>query len=41
MVSPGMNGGNNNGMVDDSAGMRRSRSPDRRDGPLENKIPRL
>lgn len=41
MVRPGMNGGNKTGMLDDSAGMRRSRSPDPRDGPLENKIPRL
>ena len=37
----GAPGGNmNNGMVD-PAGMGRSRSPDPRDGPLENKMPRL
>ena len=38
MGGPGSNA--NNGIVD-PAGMRRSRSPDPRDRPLENKIPRL
>lgn len=34
-------GGNMNNGMGDPGGMRRSRSPDPRDGPLENKMPRL